>query len=112
MDVDVSEVVRLLAAVPILVGVAGLTLHLVGNRCAELIFRWAADHGITIVRYHKRYVRTGPFKWTPGVPVYHVTIDAGGGKTRHAFLRLGNPVLGVISDEVEVAWVRPATGAE
>lgn len=87
------------------VGIVGLLLTLVNNRCRTLIAAWAERGGWSIIRMRRCFLPTEAFSFLPGMPVYCVTLESRSGRTRTAYFRLGNMTLSVLSDDVAVEWV-------
>ncbi|MFB3893554.1 MAG: hypothetical protein ACE15C_16195 [Phycisphaerae bacterium] len=76
------------------------------GRSRELVERWAAANGFTILAIQRRFFRRGPFFWRTGkgMEVFHVVLRDGHGAQRQAYVRAGGWFLGVFSDKVAVEW--------
>ncbi len=76
------------------------------RRSRELLQRWAAKHGYSIVSREARYWRLGPFSGSTSKyqRVFYVRIRNPGGQERSGWVRLGNWWLGLLSDQVEERW--------
>jgi hypothetical protein len=88
----------------VLAGFVGLLGHLVSQRARSAVFAWAAANGYDVLALDRRRVRTGPFSVWVGLPIFHVVVADRGGREREGYLRCGDWLMGVLSDEVEVAW--------
>jgi hypothetical protein len=95
----------LLLALPVIVGVIGLMSHLMGARASRLIDRWAREHGLQLSRRQRRFLRVGPFGCMPGMPTFFI-VASDGRRNLQAFVRVGDPILGVFANRVSVQWVR------
>ena len=92
-------VVRLM----LVVGLVGLLVHVVHARCVSLIGTWARRGGWDVVRC-RRCLIASPFAYVPGLPVYRVQLASVSGRTRMAYVRVGNLMMSVLSDELAVEW--------
>jgi hypothetical protein len=88
------------AKLPLVIALVGLVNHLINWRCRVIIAKWADDNGWAIQTINRCYVRTGPFPWFPGMPVYRMTATDSAGRGREVYLRCGDPLLGVLSATV------------
>ncbi|HXX92757.1 MAG TPA: hypothetical protein VEN81_03935, partial [Planctomycetota bacterium] len=62
--------------------------------------------GLRLLSEDRRTFFKGPFFWTStkGQMIYYVTVQDSAGRVRHAWVRCGGYVLGMLSDNFEVSW--------
>ena len=76
------------------------------RRSQELLQRWAAKHGYSLLSQEARYWRLGPFSGSTSKyqRAFRVRIRDPWGQERTGWVRLGNWWLGLLSDQVEERW--------
>lgn len=104
-DVLASNGMFFLAKLLLIIGIFGLLQHVVMMRCRAMIDAWAWQGGWMVIKAQHRFFRAGPFRFNPGLPVFHVTLRNSLGRERHAFVRCGHELISVLSDEMVVEWV-------
>ncbi|HEX7900231.1 MAG TPA: hypothetical protein VF950_20855 [Planctomycetota bacterium] len=72
---------------------------------------WARRGGAEILSRERRYARRGPFDFLGGYAVFRVRIRDAARRERVGWVRLGDYVLGLCSDEAHARWdkSRPAS---
>jgi hypothetical protein len=109
-DVLASEWTFFLAKLMLILGVFGLLRHLVALRCHAMIEVWAGQGGWMVVSTRRRFLRTGPFGFNPGLPVYQLVLTNALGRQRQAYVRCGHELISVLSDEMTIAWIGEPSG--
>jgi hypothetical protein len=99
----VADTILFVAKLCCVVGIIGLMIHLVHARCRALIDAWAQQGGWDVVRC-RRCLLASPFAFVPGMPVYRVQLASPSGRTRRAYVRVGNLIMSVLSDDLAVEW--------
>jgi hypothetical protein len=86
--------------------VIALSMAWTAGRSREILDRWAAANGYTILEAERRYLRRGPFflRSGEGHQVFHVALRDAGGRTRGGYVRIGGWWLGLLADKVVVEW--------
>ena len=76
------------------------------SRGRELLDGWAAREGYVLETAEYCWFGRGPFWWRSGKGnvVYRVVARDREGVVRHGYVRCGGMFLGLLSDEVAVAW--------
>jgi hypothetical protein len=76
------------------------------SRSNSLLQQWAERNHYRLVEQEYRTFFRGPFFWTTsrGQTVYYVTVEDSQGKRRKGWVRCGGWLLGMLSNNVEVAW--------
>lgn len=93
----------------LIVGVAIATVaNLLGSRARTLVHAWATHGGWEVVRCRRCLFVAGGQIVLPGLPVFHLTLRSRSGRERTAFVRVGNLMLGALSDELAIQWVESA----
>lgn len=82
--------------------------HWVGARSRVHVYTWASHGGWEIVRCRRCHLFAGGQLILPGVPVFRVTLRSRSGRERMALVRVGNLMLGALSDELDIEWVETA----
>ncbi|HEX5269085.1 MAG TPA: hypothetical protein VFW33_01295 [Gemmataceae bacterium] len=91
----------------VVVGIAILSWSWRGGRADDLVTGWAEKNGYRVVDCSYCWFWKGPFVLTTSKSqmVYYVTFEDAGGRRRRAYVRCGGWFMGMMSDNVEVAWV-------
>ena len=93
---------------PVLVILAIIPLWVVWyySRANHLLQDWARHNGLQILHKQMRFLRRGPFLFrsTTRHVVFYVAVADRGGRTRHAWVRCGGWLIGLLSDRVTVEW--------
>jgi hypothetical protein len=69
--------------------------------------KWAKENGYIILSCESRQFKTGPFfisSRTRSQPVFYVTLEDKDGTELTAWIKIGNALFGLLSDEVKVKW--------
>lgn len=76
------------------------------SRSNSLLHQWAERNGYRVVHQEYRNFFRGPFFWTTtrNQTVYYVTVEDAHGHRRKGWVRCGGWFLGLLSDNVDVAW--------
>lgn len=76
------------------------------SRSNSLLQQWAEQNGYRVVHQEYRTFFKGPFFWTSSKnqTVYYVTVEDAHGQQRKGWVRCGGWFLGLLSDNVDVAW--------
>ncbi len=82
--------------------------HLLATRARGYVYVWAARGGWEITRCRRCLLVAGGQFVLPGMPVYRVTLRSRSGREREAYIRVGNYILGALSDELAIQWVETA----
>ena len=94
--------VALLAA---LLALFGVVLRHSFLRSRKMVEQWARDHGLVLSRCEWHCSGDSPFSRRGGWEViWTVRIADAEGRTRDAWARCGSPLIGMLSDHVEVRW--------
>lgn len=106
MAIKVIEIIGIVGAllpVPIAVGALVWAQH---EKAVKALHRWVQITGFQIVSAQKRYLRTGPFflNSTSGQFVFRIVVRDHSGTERIGWLRVGGPLIGVLSDETDIVW--------
>jgi hypothetical protein len=90
----------------VLLNVAFIVLR--WTRPPVILERWAERNGYYIVSKSYCWFWTGPFFWnrTNAQMVYRITVEDEDGEHWSGYVRLGNWLIGLLSDEVAEAWDR------
>lgn len=99
----------LIGAELLLIGlIVAAIAHLLGARSRSVVYSWATRGGWDVVGCRRcLFVAGGQFV-IPGLPVYRVALRSRSGRERLAFIRVGNLMLGALSDELAIEWAEPA----
>jgi hypothetical protein len=76
------------------------------QRASGMLREWARERGYELLSYQYCGFWRGPFWfWTSkGQMVYYIQVRQPDGSVRGGYVRLGNWFVGMLADEVEVAW--------
>ncbi|HUW59332.1 MAG TPA: hypothetical protein VMZ92_22045 [Planctomycetota bacterium] len=76
------------------------------RRSASMVDRWADENNLQIIGKELRCLRRGPFWWhfSGGYEVYRVILRDDEGRERKAYVRCGNWLFGLFSNQVKVEW--------
>lgn len=96
----------------VIAGVVGLVWSL--TRSHQLLQNWADDNMFQLIDSRVAIFNLGPFFWTTrkGQTVYRVEVEDRSGRRFKGWVRCGNWLFGLLSDQVEVRWQGPGPESE
>ncbi len=71
---------------------------------ADVLPRWAKQHGFRIIHSEPRTIFQGPFSTNRYTPVYHITVEDQHHKQKKAWIRLGTWYIIGFREFIEVHW--------
>jgi hypothetical protein len=85
-----------------------IVANILGSRARALVYAWATHGGWEVAKCRRCFLYAGGQFVVPGLPVYRVTLKSRSGREREAVVRIGNFMVGALSDELAVQWVETA----
>jgi hypothetical protein len=82
--------------------------NILGSRARAMVYAWATQGGWEITDLRRCHLFAAGQFVLPGLPVYRVALKSRSGREREAFVRVGNFMVGALSDELDVEWVKTA----
>lgn len=93
----------------ILLGMLVATVaNILCTRARAMVYAWATHGGWEVTELRRCHFVAGGQIVLPGLPVYRVTLRSRSGRERQALVRVGNYMVGALSDELDIEWLETA----
>jgi hypothetical protein len=82
--------------------------NILATRSRAMVYAWATHGGWEITQLKRCHIYAGGQVIFPGMPVYRVSLKSRSGREREALVRVGNYMVGPLSDELDIEWLETA----